>query len=664
MRRFRTVWAAGGLALVLSAGTAALATGPAYARDDAVPKNQPERGIVYDGLQRVPSSVCKAGLRVGRTKFCTHGPDPAPAGLNVRTRVAPAVKAGGRALAPQAALCEGDGTSGLRTQVVYARSSDVADRYAAYLDSFRVWAEGADAIYDASAAETGGSRHIRFVHDGSCVIDVANAVMPPAGDDNFDETMAALSALGYNRTDRKYMIFVDAFVYCGIGTFHWTADQPGPDSSNNGGPSYGRTDAGCWSASVAAHEHMHNIGGVQLSAPHTSGGGHCVDEWDLMCYSDWPNYPAMQVLCADGGHDVRFDCNHDDYYHTNPPAGSYLRTHWNAAESLYLTGGGQWGYVWADQPSADSYTPFSSYQRNSSGALNTITRYGVGQYTVQFTNLGAWGGTVDVTGYDSTGNRCKVGYWYPSGGHQFVDVRCFDQLGSPADSYFTAAFTRPVQNPGDIAFVWADQPTADSYTPSTTYQFNATGATNTVTRSGVGDYLVRMPGLGNLPAGHVKVTSYGTSDASTCKVGYWGESGSDRLVNVLCHDSWGFPVDTYYTVTYANAVSILGVTGAAAGYVWAHSPTSDSYEPTGTYSFNSTGGTNSITRNWTGNYTVRLPGLGRDDGHVQVTAYGGGSDRCKVGYWYASGSDLLVNVQCSTNTGTAVDTLFAASYTR
>ena len=63
-----------------------------------------------------------------------------------------------------------------------------------------------------------------------------------------------------------------------------------------------------------------------------------------MCYSDAPNFPAMTYACGtqngDTSHDNRLDCNHDDYYHTNPPVGNYLATHWNIANNNFLREGG------------------------------------------------------------------------------------------------------------------------------------------------------------------------------------------------------------------------------------------------------------------------------------------------------------------------------------
>ena len=305
-----------------------------------LPPNDPKKGLIYDQLEPGSAAKCDKLYKTKKTGKCTHGPDPAPAGVDMTRSAAPIVSPTEIGILTQ---CEGDGVSGPRTQVIYAHASDVPDRYSTYLDSFRIWAQYVDQIYLDSAAETGGNRRIRFVTDASCTLVIPDVTLSPAGDDNFDNTIAELQAQGYNRTDRKYMVFVDANVYCGIGTIY-NDDQPGPANFNNSGPSYGRTDSGCWGGSVAAHEHMHNLGGVQHSAPHStfrywtgSNAWQCVDEYDRMCYPDRdPSFPPMQILCPDPAHDERFDCNHEDYYSTNPPAGSYLATHWNTAQSSFL----------------------------------------------------------------------------------------------------------------------------------------------------------------------------------------------------------------------------------------------------------------------------------------------------------------------------------------
>ena len=298
-----------------------------------LPPNQPARGMIYDGLEPGTDVLCKGGFKLRDSNDCTHGPDPAPLGVDVRIASAPiALNAPAAASAIQ---CDGDGSSGYRTQVMYVRPSDRADRYATYASSIQTWAAGADAIYQNSAAETGGYRRLRFVHDAGCNIIVLNVVIPGTGSVDFNTSKSQLAALGYNRSDRKYMYFFDLNIYCGIASII-PGDSSSQSNSNNFGPSYARADNGCWAASVIAHESMHNMGGVQLSAAHTSGGYHCVDEWDLMCYSDSPNFPAMQYLCLSSSHDTLFDCNHDDYYHTNPAPGSYLATRWNTANNRFL----------------------------------------------------------------------------------------------------------------------------------------------------------------------------------------------------------------------------------------------------------------------------------------------------------------------------------------
>lgn len=264
-----------------------------------------------------------------------HGADVPPPGMSVDDDVEPEALRSGDS--PDIA-CAGDGESGPRVEVLYARASNVPDRYSSYLASFRTWVGDADSYFSASAAETGGSRRLRFVHNASCALVVHNVVLSPTGDDSFDNTVTELQAAGYTRDDRRYMTFVDANILCGLSGF-WADDQPSLENANNHGTLYGRLDAGCWSGHAFAHELTHMLGGVQLSAPNSSGGSHCTDENDIMCYPDAPNYPTMQTECANAANEYRLDCNHDDYFSTAPAAGSYLATHWNVANSAFLMAG-------------------------------------------------------------------------------------------------------------------------------------------------------------------------------------------------------------------------------------------------------------------------------------------------------------------------------------
>jgi hypothetical protein len=267
---------------------------------------------------------------------CTHGPDPAPPGFDEDVPVARMSVAAANAEVA-AIACEGDGQSGNRTQVLYVRDSNVTSRYAQMLPSIRGWAGAADQIIRTSAAETGGERAIRFVHDAQCLPTVPEVVVSSEAASNFTTMISELRNQGYNRSDRMYMIFADATNYCGIGTMK-SDDRPGSANRNNVGPGYARVDAGCWGGSTAAHELMHNLGGVQDSAPNSSLGGHCIDEYDVMCYSDSPFHPQMRYDCSD--RTPRMDCGHQDYFHTNPHPDSYLASHWNTASNRFLIAGG------------------------------------------------------------------------------------------------------------------------------------------------------------------------------------------------------------------------------------------------------------------------------------------------------------------------------------
>ena len=283
----------------------------------------------------VGNDLCAASglVAVGDTGLCTHGPNEAPPGVDAGADEPPF----GAAASDPTITCVGAGSSGNRVQVLYVRPSDVPSRAGAHA-TIRGVASRADRIFRDGAAETGGARSIRFVHSADCALSVTEVVVPPAARSSFAATIEAVRAKGYDSTSRKYLMFMDASVLCGVGTVV-PDDRREAANRNNVGPSYARVDLACWTPDIAAHELMHTLGGVQDSAPNASLGGHCTEDYDLMCYPDAPYYPAMRVACPDPAGDTgRLDCNHDDYYNTNPPPSSYLATRWNSANNRFLVG--------------------------------------------------------------------------------------------------------------------------------------------------------------------------------------------------------------------------------------------------------------------------------------------------------------------------------------
>ena len=247
-----------------------------------------------------------------------------------------------------AVACDGDGTSGNRVQAMYVVEADDPNRFAALEDSMKLWAAGVDDVVNRSAALSGGVRRVRYVTEtgdgSSCEAKILDVTVPAGALASFASSIDALQDLGYDAAGRKYLMWTDTNVMCGVGLMYLD-DRPGQDNANNGRyPQYARTDSGCWgfgngtsSSSVAAHELLHSLGGVQGSAPNSTPAGHCTDESDAMCYEDGTG--TVQPVCP-AEREYLFDCNLDDYFSTSPAPGSYLDLNWNSADSAFLIGGG------------------------------------------------------------------------------------------------------------------------------------------------------------------------------------------------------------------------------------------------------------------------------------------------------------------------------------
>jgi hypothetical protein len=349
----RTVATATAVALAVGVALVASTTAPAPGPPEANGSND-------------PAAACQ-DLRAGAMVACLHGNDAPPPGVSLYERPtlqelearsslrSPSPRPRGlagleqattsqAAAEPAAVQCIGNGTSGNRIQAVYARAVGATDRYSSLLPSLRQWAAEADQAVWLSAGQTGGGKRLRFVTDGDCQLDVDQVLLTPLAAGDFGQMRTELQVLGYNRSDRKYLVWFDAADgICGLGEVYRDT-RPGSENSNNGGPMYARVDAPCFHY-AELHEIFHNLGAVQRDnpntvqpdgPPHPSASSHCTDEADVMCYDDDGPGPVVMTNVCPPEHEALLDCGDDDYFSTSPPAGNYLASHWNTANSSFL----------------------------------------------------------------------------------------------------------------------------------------------------------------------------------------------------------------------------------------------------------------------------------------------------------------------------------------
>jgi Ca2+-binding RTX toxin-like protein len=290
------------------------------------------------------------GLEIVQTDplLCTHGGDPASEvtpGPDIRIR-------GGPKLAAVQAPCPNGGVSGKRVEVIYAVPQDRTNNYATSLATVRDAVAAADLDLNQSTPG-GGGQHYRWLCDNGVDVSVRDVTLMAIGSDGSftygdmvtslqNQVGLGLGASDFEASNRIYLVFVDqlggAYGAGGQGNIYNDDSSNPATNAHQTGPSYSLING--FSGATAEHELGHNIGAVQLSAPHSSGGWHCFDESDEMCYSDGGSYfTGGGTLVNNCPLDpfTQFDCNHDDYYNVAPAAGSYLTTHWNTTNSDFLT---------------------------------------------------------------------------------------------------------------------------------------------------------------------------------------------------------------------------------------------------------------------------------------------------------------------------------------
>jgi hypothetical protein len=251
----------------------------------------------------------------------------------------------------------GDADPAPSISVVYAVPSDRPNRFRQTAGILQL---AATEIGRFVARESGGRKTIRFETGTSCgpeylriefvrlgqprvaYLDSNGAPLMPIVRDEVERALPAPAG------PRNRLVYVDGLVDKPAGYAEvLDADEPGPANPHNDGGLFAfvwgarqapsRRDVPSY-AYLMLHEVTHNLGGVQRSAPHTSGAWHCTDEFDVMCYDDGgtPNRQSMACRPRSDMLVGAYDCNQDDYFNPSPAPGSYLATHWNVYDSDFL----------------------------------------------------------------------------------------------------------------------------------------------------------------------------------------------------------------------------------------------------------------------------------------------------------------------------------------
>lgn len=243
-----------------------------------------------------------------------------------------------RAPAPLGTVCDGDGKGGKRIQLLYVHTEGGKDRFGEWAPKFQEFAGTIDDYVNRAAKDTGGERHLRYVHDSECKPVVDNVALPDGDMASPDSIAKALTSRGYDDPNRNYQFWYERDG-CGVAFGGEGDDSPGEGNGYNKGGHFAAIGTSCWSWSASGHELLHALGAVQESAPHATKSGHCWDDEDIMCYDDGgvPNPPgSIQKVCD--GDENQVDCKKDDYFNVSPPGDSYLAKHWNLARSKFLIG--------------------------------------------------------------------------------------------------------------------------------------------------------------------------------------------------------------------------------------------------------------------------------------------------------------------------------------
>jgi len=338
------------------------------------------RGLIFDNLTPVAHGACADSFQDSHPYVppnsnipgCTHI-DPGPPGVDVRVRDKqvdallaaqldydtkhPAKSAGDTnqptpiltaddvgsagslsSVTPNYQPCSNAGaTDTYAYRLLYVYKAGTTNRFDSIHDALGTVARRVNAVmYQSSLQNNGDPRQVRFMTNADCTFSWGvNAI---SGDINdFGNIKRQLIAQGRTSVYHKFLVWVDGGSGCGVSDVMMDS-KPTQDNSSNYGGTFSVVWHPCWNY-AEPHELMHSLGAVQHDSPHATAGFHCWDEHDVMCYDDNTSGSGkLSVVCGSSVSIWRYDCGDNDYFNSNlPVASGYLSSHWNTANSRFLT---------------------------------------------------------------------------------------------------------------------------------------------------------------------------------------------------------------------------------------------------------------------------------------------------------------------------------------
>jgi hypothetical protein len=209
-------------------------------------------------------------------------------------------------------------------------------------------------------------------------------------------------------------------------------------------------------------------------------------------------------------------------------------------------------WVWANNPTAKSYTPNVKFAHSQQGGKVWVTRTSPGKYEIKFAGWSVStrvSSNVQVSAYGVGSNHCKVASWSPSNDTLGVKINCFTSGGTPDDSMFSAliSYGNRYDSSSRTAYAWSSS-ARSSHTAKSKFAYNGQRPVQ-IKRLKVGVYEANFTGFigDQANGGNVQVTAYGNSNTQ-CKIKDWTKRRKDLVITILCFQPAGMPSDSLFSI--------------------------------------------------------------------------------------------------------------------